>query len=396
MNDGIGVAPASLRLHHWPVKHSRVGTADRPWIATTLAAAFVVIAAIVLGIYAKAPEFPGAAGMGPMAPRMPAPPQNLPTLLHLLGVGSVVWYAVALSLIPLLLIARQVNTERHGRARIAILALAIFAALFMITAAIEFYDAYHVVQTRPPFIAYLPVALRQDLLAWIALAAIVIAVETRRRAVQSRIERERLRAQVAEQRLVALTGQLHPHFLFNTLQGISTLIHRDANAADEMLSKLSDLLRDLLRHRENALVSLGDEIRYIRTYLEISQLRFADRLKFTIDAPAELNDAAVPLFILQPLVENALSHGIGGQARGGTISVRVWRDADRLRLEVKDDGAGLPAGASIGEGLGLSNTRERLRASFDSNGRLALTAVAEGGAIALVDVPYRVLASTRA
>jgi LytS/YehU family sensor histidine kinase len=237
--------------------------------------------------------------------------------------------------------------------------------------------------------AYVPVALRQNLLPWIALAGIVAAVEARRRSVQSRIERERLRAQVAEQRLVALTGQLHPHFLFNTLQGISTLLHRDPAAADEMLGKLSELLRDVLRHRDHVLVPLGDELRYARTLLEIAQLRFADRLTVAIDVPNDLHEASVPLFILQPLIENALAHGIGRQARGGHVRLTASRRDGRLSLVVEDDGAGLATAAPIREGIGLSNTRERLRASFGEDQRLSLEAKSSGGVVARIQIPYQ-------
>ena len=101
-----------------------------------------------------------------------------------------------------------------------------------------------------------------------------------------------------------------------------------------MLAKLSDLLRDLLRHRDHVLVPLSDELRYARTYLEIAQLRFADRLSFEIDVAPALDQASVPLFILQPLVENALAHGIGGRTRGGRVVVNARRDAERLSLEV--------------------------------------------------------------
>jgi LytS/YehU family sensor histidine kinase len=254
---------------------------------------------------------------------------------------------------------------------------------------VDFLIAYRGIEAHPGFVAYLPVALRQNILPWIALVGIVAAVEARRRAVRAAVERERLRAQIAEQRLIALTAQLHPHFLFNTLQGISTLIHRDAEAADEMLAKLSDLLRDLLRHRDHVLVSLEDELRYARTYLEIARLRFADRLDFDIDLPSDLQQASVPLFILQPLVENALAHGIGGRARGGRVTVKAWRRGDRLYLEVADDGAGLPPAAVRREGIGLGNTRERLRASFGADQDLMLDAAAEGGAVARIYIPYR-------
>src|SRR4029079_9648892 len=243
----------------------------KKWIAP----AALWIAALALGLYAKAPEIPGAHGR--MAPRVPQLPPHPRELLFMLGVGSVVWYAVAIALPFLLLAARRVDTERQKPARIAIATVALFITLFALTAVIEFVVTYNGMSSKPSFVSYLPNALRQDLLAWIALAAFVVAFELRRRSMRARLERERLRAQIAEHRLVALTSQLHPHFLFNTLQGISTLIHRDPDAARERLCKLSDLLRDLLRHRDTAHVSLDEELKYIRTYLEISKFRFADR-----------------------------------------------------------------------------------------------------------------------
>jgi len=213
----------------------------------------------------------------------------------------------------------------------------------------------------------------------------VAAYELRRRSNKARLERERLRAQIAEHRLVALTSQLHPHFLFNTLQGISTLIHRDPDAADEMLSKLSDLLRDLLRHRDTALISLDDELKFIRTYLEISKFRFADRLSFSIDSDRSVKDAKVPLFILQPLVENALTHGIGTRATGGTISVRAHLAGGRVRLEVEDNGSGLDSTSK--DGVGLTNTRDRLRTLFGDDQTLIVRPGTTGGVIASIDMP---------
>lgn len=305
----------------------------------------------------------------------------------MLGVGSVVWYAVAIALPFLLIAARRVDTERQKPARIAVVSAAIFVSLFALTAIVEFGVTYRGFAPKPSFLNYLPIALRQDLLAWIALAAFVVAFELRRRAMRARLERERLRAQIAEHRLVALTSQLHPHFLFNTLQGISTLIHRDPDAADEMLSKLSDLLRDLLRHRDTALVSLDEELKYIRTYLEISKFRFADRLSFAVEADQNVGKMKVPLFILQPLVENALNHGIGARAEGGKICVRAHQKQGRLQLEVEDNGGGLDAPPK--DGVGLSNTRDRLRAMYGTDHSLSLEAIETGGVIARIDVPSR-------
>jgi sensor histidine kinase YesM len=137
------------------------------------------------------------------------------------------------------------------------------------------------------------------------------------------------------------------------------------------------------------LVPLADELRYARTYLEISQLRFAERLEFRIDAAPTVEQASVPLFILQPLVENALAHGIGGRTRGGCVTVKAFRTGDQLHLEVADDGAGLTTSTTLREGIGLSNTRERLRASFGDDHQFSLTGGADGGAVARIEIPFR-------
>jgi len=331
----------------------------------------------------------GGPGMRGALPRIPGPAPDFRTLLSLLGIGSLIWYAVAIAFPFLVFGARYVDAERQGRTRAIVVPMAIVLSLIAVTSFLQYFLLYRGAPARPSFAAYVPQALRINVLPWIAIAGIVAAIEARRRSVSARLDGERLRAQIAEQRLIALTGQLHPHFLFNTLQGISTLIHRDPEAADEMLAKLSDLLRDLLRHRDQALVPLADELRYARTYLEIAQLRFADRLQFQIDVAPTVDQASVPLFILQPLVENALAHGIGGRARGGRVTVTAERDGDRLRLVVADDGAGLTTGATMRDGIGLSNTRERLRASFGADHRFSLDGGADGGAIARIDIPYR-------
>ena len=360
------------------------------WLRPALFWLAVVVIAVVIGRYATPPQIPRPPGATQrMLPRLPGPAPNFSTLLYLLGVGSIVWYAAAVAL-PLLVIgSRRIDLGRPARVRAIGTAAGVVAALIAITSIIEYVTIYHGSPVRPGVAAYLPQALRQNVLPWVALAGIVAAVEAGRRAVYSAIDRERLRAQVAEQRLIALTGQLHPHFLFNTLQGISTLIHRDPAAADEMVAKLSDLLRDLLRHRDHVLVPLADELRYVRTYLEIAQLRFADRLRFQIDVVADADQASVPLFILQPLVENALAHGIGGRTQGGCVRVTARREGERLRIEVADDGAGLTTSTTLRFGLGLSNTRERLRATFGDDQHFSLGPAGTGGAMARIDVPFR-------
>lgn len=346
--------------------------------------AFLIVA-VGLGQLAKAPELPFGGG-GRSLPRVPAPPADIPALLYLLGVGSTVWYAAALTVPFLLWLARCLDTDRRPL-RSALIGFGMLLLLVVVTSITQYYVVYG--SDGPGIAMYFSVAMRQTVLPWIAIAGIVAAIEGRRRSQQFAMERERLRALVAEQRLIALTGQLQPHFLFNTLQGISTLIHRDPNAADEMLLKLSDLLRDLLRQRDQVLVSLGDELRFARTYLDISQLRFGDRLQVVIEAPTELASARIPLFLLQPLVENALTHGIGGRIRGGRITLAVRRHGDRLQLEVTDDGLGLPTAGPLVEGVGLRNTRARLEAAFGTDHQFSIEALPAGGTNAVIDVPYR-------
>ena len=370
-------------------QHSRV-TTDRPnrprwFVPLSLWGAFIAVA-VGVGIYADAPGPPPGAG-GRMLRRVPPPPRDLPALLDAFGVGSTTWYLAVVGFPFLLWGARHVQVAHERRRRAVLLAFALMVSLIVASAVIGYFVMYGGAPLRPTLTQYLPVGLRDNVLPWLALAGIVTAIEARRRSVHAMVERERLRAQVAEQRLIALTGQLHPHFLFNTLQGISTLIHRDPEAADEMLAKLSDLLRDVLQHRDHVLVPIEDEMRFVRTYLEIAQLRFADRLTFTVDVAPDVAQASVPLFILQPLVENALSHGIGGQARGGCIRVGARRVNDRLVLDVADDGAGMPNGGAVREGIGLSNTRERLRASFGEDQRLTLEGRPGYGAVARIDIP---------
>ena len=352
----------------------------------------MITAAVGLGLYATPSPPPGPHG-GRMFPRMPGPPPDFRTLLDQLGVGSVAWYGAAIALPFMFWGARRLDPERQGRFRTILISVLVVLLLTLATAVGQWLVVYRGAELRPGLLGFLPMGLRQNILPWTALAGLVAAIEGRRRATRATVERERLRTQIAEQRLLALTSQLHPHFLFNTLQGISTLIHRDPEAADEMLAKLSDLLSDLLRHRDQVLVSLEDELRYIRTYLEIAKLRFAERLEFAIDAPAELHQAMVPLFILQPLVENALAHGIGGRASGGRIVVSAARQGQRLVLEVSDDGAGLPSGAPR-ERMGLTNTRERLRASFGARQNLALEPRPGGGVAARVDIPWHLAEAT--
>lgn len=364
------------------------GKWPRRWTAGLSWAALIAIAAL-LGLYAKpdAPIVPPGAGR--LFPRVPAPAADLPTLLWRFGVGSLIWYAAAVTAPFLVWAARRVDPERMGWTATIAVTSGLAVVMGIATAAMEYGLTYRGAPMAPGLLDYLQASFGNHLLPWVALMGVVAAAEGRRRVRQSSLDRERLRAEVAEQRLIALTGQLQPHFLFNTLQGISTLIYRDPRAADEMLTKLADLLRELLRHRDRVNISLEDELRYIRIHLEIAHLRFPDRLEVTIDVPEEIRQASVPLFLLQPLVENALRHGIGRRMEGGRVTVSAARDRDRLVLQVTDDGPGLANGASQRQGLGLTSVRERLRAAFGADHSFALGPGERGGVVARIEIPYQ-------
>jgi signal transduction histidine kinase len=195
----------------------------------------------------------------------------------------------------------------------------------------------------------------------------------------------RLEAELAEARLAALQGQLQPHFLFNTLNAIAEQVHLDPHAADAMILRLGKLLRASLQAPGRSEVALRDELALTADYLELMRLRLRDRLVVRVEAPDALLDAPVPALVLQPLVENAIRHGVERRAGAGTIDVVARTEGDLLVLEVRDDGAGLAADAS--EGVGLANTRARLRQIHGAAGRLAMHARPTGGVAAVVSLP---------
>ncbi|MEP7338066.1 MAG: histidine kinase, partial [Acidobacteriota bacterium] len=225
-----------------------------------------------------------------------------------------------------------------------------------------------------------------------AMIALIHAFEFHRRYRQREFETARLQTQLAESRLEALTAQLHPHFLFNTLQGISTLMHRNVKAADAMLSRLSDLLRQTLQRGERQEAPLHEEIEMLDHYVEISRERFKNRLVFETQISSEARAALVPFFILQPLVENALQHGIARRAGIGRVCVSAKRQGEMLHLSVTDDGPGLTKEerAFPREGIGLSNTRQRLRQLYGDGQSLTLKTPAEGGLRVELIIPYKI------
>ena len=223
----------------------------------------------------------------------------------------------------------------------------------------------------------------------------VVAIASAYRYYQKYRERElrasQLEARLAQSRLQVLKMQLHPHFLFNTLNAISELIHKDPESADRMLMDLSDLLRLSLENLEVQEIPLKQELEFLGKYLEIEQMRFHDRLTVDIQIAPETLDATVPNMILQPLVENAIKHGIAPRSIGGRIDIKTSRRNGHLEISVSDDGLGVPFGdiENVAEGVGLSNTRRRLKHLYGDAHRFDLKRLENGGVGVSLEVPFR-------
>jgi LytS/YehU family sensor histidine kinase len=228
-----------------------------------------------------------------------------------------------------------------------------------------------------------------NVFSYAAVVGIAHAVQYHR-ALTERREREAvLERQLLQARLQALEMQIHPHFLFNTLHAVASLIRvKEDQSAIKMLVGLSDLLRLALRNRDAQEVPLRDELDFVRHYLQVEGIRFQDRLQVRIDvAPDVPLDAPVPHLILQPLVENAIRHGVEKRAAAGIVTVDVARENGMLRLRVTDDGPGPKPSTNGRRGVGLTNTRERLAHLYGDRHAFDLSAGAEGGAVATVVVP---------
>jgi signal transduction histidine kinase len=212
--------------------------------------------------------------------------------------------------------------------------------------------------------------------------------EREKQALRLELRASELETQLMRARLGALKMQLQPHFLFNTMNAIMTLVRQQRGPeAEETIARLCDLLRFVLDDALVQEVPLQRELEYLRLYLSIEQLRFHDRLRVVVDADPEVLDAAVPHMGLQPIVENAVRHGAGATEAGGTIRLTARRVADDLVVEVTDDGPGVPA-APVRRGIGLDNTRARLRQLYGDRASLTLANAQPHGAVVSIALPY--------
>jgi hypothetical protein len=199
-----------------------------------------------------------------------------------------------------------------------------------------------------------------------------------------------LETQLGQARLQSLRMQLQPHFLFNTLNAISTLVQTNPQAAQEMIANLGQMLRLSLDSAPNPEVPLEQELKFLDCYLEIAQMRFGDRLEVRFDVAPETGDALVPTFILQPLVENAVRHGIEPGTARGAIEINVRHTGEKLCLSIRDTGVGLVAEAAGGaqNGIGIANTQARLQSLYPGRHHFVVRNSAAGGCVAELEIPF--------
>jgi len=239
-----------------------------------------------------------------------------------------------------------------------------------------------------PFVQGLAVSAISEAIAFGCVAAVLHAIEFYRRYRERETYSLQLQARLSDAQLRALRAQLNPHFLFNTLNAATTLLHRDPDGADAMLTRLGELLRLTLRAAPEHETTLSEEMALLDRYLAIMQIRFSDRVTVRCTVDARANDALVPSFVLQPIVENAFEHGVARLQRPGQIDIDARPTAGALVLTVRDNGAGVVS-VDDGDGVGLANTRRRLQELYGSDAALSLTSSPSAGTTVEVRLPLR-------
>ncbi len=229
--------------------------------------------------------------------------------------------------------------------------------------------------------------------SYLMLAAFAYAADFYQRYQEGAIRTSQLETQLAQAQLQALKMQLHPHFLFNTLNSISALLRKNVEAADRMIARLGDFLRLTLRNAGTQEVTMQQELEFLKCYLDIERIRFQDRLTVEINVQPEASKAKVPNLILQPIVENAIRHGIATHTELGRIEISASCENGWLEMRVSDNGPGLPrkddGAANITEGVGIKNTRSRLQQLYGETYRFELADASGGGLEVQVRIPLR-------
>ncbi len=309
------------------------------------------------------------------------------------------WYYWGLASPLILRMQRRFPLESHRwplAVAVHLPANALFAAGYISVAILSGRAAQQAWFFEESFLSLLPMMmlknLHSELLTYWGIVAAGHALDYRQRYRERELAAAQLETQLAHAQLDALKMQLHPHFLFNTLHAIAVLVRKqDTQGSIRMLTGVSDLLRLALENVGRQLVPLKQELDFVDRYLEIERTRFQDRLVVERQISPDTLNAEVPNLILQPLVENAIKHGIAPRAASGRIELRAERVGDTLRLTVLDDGGGLPPGWALSQakGVGTSNVSARLRQLYGDRQRFTLENNPGGGVCATVEIPFR-------
>ena len=274
---------------------------------------------------------------------------------------------------------------------VAMLVFSLAHVGLMVAARKAVYRIAGAVYTYDPLGFALPYELFKDVLTFWMLVGLVYGFDYYRKYRERELQSAQLQRQLAQARLKNLTNQLQPHFLFNTLNTISAIMHEDVEAADRMIAGLSDLLRLAMEKDDRSEVPLHEEIETLKVYLDIMQARFHDRLTFDLDIDPDAQSACVPPLLLQPLVENAIKHGVGTRLTGGRVRVGATKDGGVVRLYVEDDGPGVATSNRelLTKGMGLSSTVERLEQLYGPDHRFSIENNPTAGLRVVVELPYR-------
>jgi two-component system LytT family sensor kinase len=330
----------------------------------------------------------------------PGKPLEAGLTAKLIVLNLALWYLPALMMPAVVRVARQFPLDEAGRLARAILvhiagALTFAAVDFVGMMGVRFLlwdnaGKWYGATWAQFFQRQLFEQLDWSLMVYAVIVGASHAIAFYHESQQRKLAGAQLEARLMEARLKTLEAELHPHFLFNTLHAISTLVHRDPESADRMISRLSDLLRITFDRSGEAKVPLKEEIDFLQKYLDIEQTRFQDRLTVSVRIDPDALDGEVPRMILQPLAENAVKHGIAGRNAGNRIQISAGRNGDRLWMQVHDNGGGLQVRTlrALRTGVGLSNTRARLDCLYGRHYRLEFSDT-HGGLAVLIEIPFQ-------
>ena len=342
---------------------------------------------VAIGVFWALLAFVSAASRS-IDPRIPGLPGRL---VSAVVTATYIEYAIwAVLTVPIWWMTSRYAIERGRRVGRMLLFIAIGLVLALLVDETllrvreQLMDELGRFRRRPPPL-FVGLGILDDLMVYFAVLGSGIARDYFLRYQARLAETLALQAQLAQARLDVLRTQLNPHFLFNTLNAVSALVERDPRGARRMIARLSDLLRYTLEESTEQEVPLHRELDLLGEYIELMQIRFQDRLTVTMDVAADVRNALVPNLILQPIVENAMKHGIGRITGAGSITLRARRDGDMLALSVTDNGPG-PGGGDAG--VGLTNTNARLRQMYGDEHGVELVPASPRGTEARLTVPF--------